>query len=154
MILEVSVCKTLKSEGRRFDLDVQFSSSASIMVIFGPSGSGKTLTIQAIAGLIKPDSGRIALNDRILFNSRDGINLMARERKVGFLFQDYALFPHLSVAENVGFRCLVLRWAIWTTMPHDEWKSSSPHLNLPRWRTIFRGNFPADSVSGSRWRGH
>ena len=106
MILEVSVCKTLKSEGRRFDLDVQFGSSASIMVIFGPSGSGKTLTIQVIAGLIKPDSGRIALNDRILFNSRDGINLRARERKVGFLFQDYALFPHLSVAENVGFSLL------------------------------------------------
>ena len=106
MILEVSVCKTLKSEGRRFDLDVQFSFSAAITVIFGASGSGKSLTIQAVAGLIKPDSGRIALNDRVLFNSQDGINLPTRERKVGLLFQDYALFPHLSVAENVGFSLL------------------------------------------------
>lgn len=106
MSMEVSISKTLGSAGRRFDLDVQFSSSASITVIFGASGSGKTLTIQAIAGLMSPDSGRIALNDRVLFDSEKGVNLAARERKVGFLFQDYALFPHLSVAENIGFSLL------------------------------------------------
>ncbi len=73
------------------------------MVIFGPSGSGKSVTIQAIAGLITPDDGRIVLNGRTLFDTRRKVNLPARERNVGYLFQDYALFPHLNVLDNVAF---------------------------------------------------
>ncbi|MEO6025186.1 MAG: ATP-binding cassette domain-containing protein [Burkholderiales bacterium] len=106
MNLEVSIRKSLQAQGRRFELDVEFNSSDQVMVIFGASGSGKTLTMQAIAGLIKPDSGRISLNGGIVFDSAHGINLPARERKVGYLFQDYALFPHMTVAENIGFSLL------------------------------------------------
>jgi molybdate transport system ATP-binding protein len=103
MLIQVDVEKRLASRGRTFTLKAAFSSEEQFVVLFGPSGSGKTLTLQSVAGLITPDAGRIALNGRVLFDSRAGINIPARERGIGYLFQDYALFPHLSVAENIGF---------------------------------------------------
>ncbi|CFX62304.1 ABC transporter-like [Syntrophomonas zehnderi OL-4] len=73
------------------------------MAILGPSGCGKTLTLKSIAGLMQPDQGRITLNEKILYDSRQGINLPAQERNIGFLFQNYALFPHLTVHDNIAF---------------------------------------------------
>lgn len=73
------------------------------MAILGPSGCGKTLTLKSIAGLMQPDQGRIILNEKVLFDSRQRINLPAQERNIGFLFQNYALFPHLTVHENIAF---------------------------------------------------
>jgi molybdate transport system ATP-binding protein len=72
------------------------------VVLFGPSGAGKTLTLQAIAGLVRPQAGVVRVGDRVLFDSSRGIDLPARERKVGYLFQDYALFPHCTVEQNVA----------------------------------------------------
>lgn len=89
--------------GRSFCLNVDFCSQQESVVLFGPSGSGKTLTLHSIAGLMAPDAGRIVLNGRILFDSKKGINLPSRLRGIGYVFQDYALFPHLTVLENVGF---------------------------------------------------
>ncbi|MEO6164889.1 MAG: ATP-binding cassette domain-containing protein [Candidatus Binatia bacterium] len=103
MKLEVQMRMSLKAEDRLFQLDVAFHSAKNLIVIFGPSGAGKSVTIQAIAGLLKPDEGRIVLDGRTLFDSNVGVNLAARERNVGYVFQDYALFPHLTVAQNVGF---------------------------------------------------
>lgn len=103
MRVEVDIRKTLRSNGRDFTLDVKFACGDDLGVVFGPSGAGKSLTLRAIAGLEKPDYGRIVVGDKILFDSMAGINLPARARTVGYLFQDYALFPHLSVEENVGF---------------------------------------------------
>jgi molybdate ABC transporter permease protein len=71
--------------------------------ILGASGSGKTLTLRAIAGLEKPHRGRVVLNGRVLFDSASGVNLPSRRRRIGLVFQNYALFPHLTVAENVAF---------------------------------------------------
>jgi len=76
---------------------------AEILSILGPSGSGKTMTLKCIAGLIKPDEGRIELNGKVLFDSDSGINLPSQQRKVGFVFQNYALFPHLTVHQNTAF---------------------------------------------------
>ena len=73
------------------------------MAILGPSGCGKTMTLKCIAGLMTPDQGKIILNKQVLFDSEQRINLPARERNIGFLFQNYALFPHLTVHENVAF---------------------------------------------------
>ncbi len=73
------------------------------MVLYGPSGSGKSMTLRAIAGLLTPDGGRIVVNRHVLFDSAVGVNLAPQVRKVGYLFQDYALFPHLTVAQNVAF---------------------------------------------------
>jgi molybdate transport system ATP-binding protein len=103
MRLEVDICKTLQSGDRRFELKAAFFSQDDLTVIFGASGSGKSLTIQAIAGLVTPEQGRIAVGGETLFDGRQGINLPARKRGVGFLFQDYALFPHLSVRDNIGY---------------------------------------------------
>lgn len=103
MSVHVSIRKTLVSGTRRFDLDVSFSSSGAYTVLSGPSGSGKTLTLKCIAGITTPDSGRVEIGERLLFDSSSRINVPVRDRGIGYLFQDYALFPHLSVAENVGF---------------------------------------------------
>ena len=103
MRLEVDIRKTLRSGARSFVLEASFSSSDDLTVIFGASGSGKSLTIQAIAGLVEPDSGRIAVGGDPLFDESQGINLPTRARNIGYLFQDYALFPHLSVRENIAY---------------------------------------------------
>jgi molybdate transport system ATP-binding protein len=106
--IEVEIRKTLRAAGREFRLDVAFTCEDEISVVFGPSGSGKSVTLKAIAGLERPDEGRIAVDGRLLFDSEQGIDLPARQRRVGYLFQDYALFPHLTVEGNVSFG--LLRW--------------------------------------------
>jgi molybdate transport system ATP-binding protein len=103
MRLEVDICKTLRSGDRTFALQTAFSSQDDLTVIFGASGSGKSLTIQAIAGLVTPDAGRIVVGGKVLFDDRQGVNLPTRERNMGYLFQDYALFPHLTVRENIAY---------------------------------------------------
>ncbi|PYO26233.1 MAG: hypothetical protein DMD85_00820 [Candidatus Rokuibacteriota bacterium] len=86
-----------------FDLDVSWSAGGGVAVLFGPSGAGKTLTLQCLAGLIPPNAGRIVVDGRVLFDSASGVNVPAQARRVGYVFQGYALFPHLTVTENVGF---------------------------------------------------
>ena len=103
MRIDVKLQKTLRARGRSFPLAVAFASEDEFVVLFGPSGAGKTVTLEAIAGLREPDSGRIVIGERVLYDRDAGINLPVRERRVGYVFQDYALFPHLTVAENVGF---------------------------------------------------
>jgi len=98
-LLEVSICKTLPG----FSLKVAFSIDQEILAILGPSGSGKTMTLQSIAGLVRPDEGYIKLNNRVLLDSASGLCLSSQVRRVGFVFQNYALFPHLSVYDNIAF---------------------------------------------------
>lgn len=103
MSFSIDISKLLKAKGRTFRLQAALSGSGGSTVLFGPSGSGKTLTLRAVAGIMTPDSGRIEVGGRTLFDSAAGINVPARQRGIGLVFQDYALFPHLSVARNVGF---------------------------------------------------
>ncbi len=103
MTARVGIKKTMTSGSRRFNLDVSFSSRSCYTILSGPSGSGKSLTLRCIAGIETPDSGRIEIGRRVLFDSEGRVNVPVRERRIGYLFQDYALFPHLSVADNVGF---------------------------------------------------
>lgn len=109
MELDIDIRKTLRSGSQRFDLSVQVRSNHRRMVIFGPSGAGKSLTLKAIAGLLKPDAGHIRLADTTLFDSAHDINLAPQIRQVGYLFQDYALFPHLTVRQNIA-SALVKGW--------------------------------------------
>ena len=99
MSLEVAIEKQLPG----FRLAVEFAANGAPLGLLGPSGSGKTMTLRAIAGLETPDRGRIVLHGRVLYDSDQGINLPARERRIGLLFQNYALFPHLTVTENIAF---------------------------------------------------
>ena len=103
MKFELDIVKRLRSGGEEFILRSQFTADERALVLFGPSGSGKTLTLQAIAGLLTPDQGRIVVNGKVLFDSKAGVNVPTRRRGVGYLFQDYALFPHRTVWENVAF---------------------------------------------------
>ncbi len=92
------------SDGRRsFDLSVAFRTDAAFVALYGPSGSGKTLTLQAMAGLLQPQAGHVRIAGQTLFDSRAGIDLPASARRIGYLFQHYALFPHLTVRQNVAF---------------------------------------------------
>ena len=86
-----------------FTLDVAWTAGDGVAVLFGPSGAGKTLTLQCLAGLLRPDQGRIVVDGRVLFDSSTGVDVPPQARRVGYVFQGYALVPHLSVAENVGF---------------------------------------------------
>ena len=103
MSFEVDLRKRVSSAGRSFELDVRFRTEARRTVIYGPSGAGKSLTLQAIAGLLRPDSGRIRFGELVLFDSAAAVDVKARSRRFGYLFQDYALFPHLNVRQNIAF---------------------------------------------------
>ncbi len=86
-----------------FVLNLNFSMTGMRAAIVGPSGSGKTATLRSIAGLLIPDSGRIVLGERVLYDSDAKINLVVQDRRVGFVFQQYALFPHMSSARNIAY---------------------------------------------------
>lgn len=86
-----------------FQLDVSLQSKEEIIGILGASGSGKSMLLRCIAGLVKPDEGQIIINGKTFFDSEKKINLSMRDRKVGFLFQNYALFPNMTIAENIAF---------------------------------------------------
>jgi len=103
MSIHIQVAKRMVSGDRQFDLDVAFTSSSKRIALFGPSGAGKSLTLRAVAGLLRPDAGRIDINGRVLFDSEVGVSLPTQSRRVAYLFQDYALFPHLTVAQNIAF---------------------------------------------------
>ncbi len=86
-----------------FSLNVAFNAEQEAIAILGASGSGKSMTLRSIAGLETPAQGRIVLNGKVLFDSEKGINLPSCDRRIGIVFQNYALFPHLTVAENIAF---------------------------------------------------
>ncbi|WP_148096688.1 sulfate/molybdate ABC transporter ATP-binding protein, partial [Aphanothece sacrum] len=86
-----------------FTLEVDFKAHRETLGLLGASGSGKSMTLRCIAGLENPDQGHISINGRILFDSQQGINIPSCNRKVGFVFQNYALFSHLTVAKNIAF---------------------------------------------------
>ena len=92
MSLYININKNLSS----FNLDVSIEIKGGIIGFLGSSGSGKSMTLKCIAGLEKPSKGKIIINDKVLFDSEEKINVKTKDRKVGFLFQNYALFPHMT----------------------------------------------------------
>ncbi|CAN7568774.1 ABC transporter ATP-binding protein [Variovorax paradoxus] len=102
-MIDVDLKLTVTDGARRFDLAARFATDVPFAALYGPSGAGKTLTLQAIAGLLHPSAGHVRLDGRTLYDSARGIDVPAPARRIGYLFQNYALFPHLSVRENVAF---------------------------------------------------
>lgn len=97
MALIVNIEKTLGD----FHLNVHFTAEREVMALLGASGCGKSMTLKCIAGIVRPDKGYIELNGRVLFDSDKKIDLPPQKRKVGYLFQQYALFPHMTVEQNI-----------------------------------------------------
>ncbi|SRR5258706_3239509 len=148
MPLSVDIRKTFVTAERRFTLDVSFATTNQRVVLFGPSGAGKSLTLQAIAGLQRPDEGAIVLNDTLLFDSVRGVNLKPQSRRIAYLFQDYALFPHLNVRQNIAFGL------------HPGWLNPRPRVQHPEvdyWLNALdlqgvAGSHPAQLSGGQKQR--
>lgn len=148
MTIDVAVSKRLEAADRHFALDIAFASDSRRIALYGPSGAGKTLTLHAIAGLLTPDSGRIVLNGRTLFDAAARIDVRPQRRHVAYLFQDYALFPHLTVAQNVAFG-LARGWL----NPGRQVR----HPEADRWIDAFglreiTGHYPAEISGGQKQR--
>lgn len=145
---EVDISKRVGSPRRYFNLRVRFATEGRRTVIHGPSGAGKSLLLQALAGLLGPDSGRIAFGGDVLYDSAAGVQVPARARRFGYLFQDYALFPHLDVRQNVAFGL------------DAGWRNPSAqqrHEAVERWLAAFEllevaHQRPADLSGGQRQR--
>ena len=99
MSIEASITKCL---GKNFTLEVDLRTDGGCLGILGASGSGKSMTLKCIAGIETPDAGRIVVNGRTLFDSAERVNLRPQRRRVGYLFQNYALFPRMTTEENIG----------------------------------------------------
>lgn len=127
-------------------VDVEFAFDNGIIVLFGPSGSGKTTILKCLAGLQNPDKGKISLGESLFFSSEDGISLPARKRRIGYLFQDYALFPHMNVRDNVLYG-----------VPNTRRSAETHHLNPDELMTMLRishlqTRFPANLSGGEKQR--
>ncbi|MGF6710891.1 molybdate transport system ATP-binding protein [Luteibacter sp. W1I16] len=136
MSVDVAIRTTLRADDRHFDLDVSFVSEHRRIVIYGPSGAGKSLTLRTMAGLLTPDAGHVRVDGRTLLDVAAGVNLPARDREVAYVFQDYALFPHLTVAQNIGFG-LARGWLNPRRRAHDD--------RVRRWIETFELPVVADS---------
>ncbi len=131
-------------ESAEFALDIEFEAGPGVTVLFGASGAGKTLTLDAIAGFVKPDEGRILLDDEILFDAGTGVNLRPRERRCGYVFQNYALFPHMTLRQNLTFAAG--RW------PRGE-RRRRVHEALERFRLgEIAGRMPHELSGGQKQR--
>jgi molybdate transport system ATP-binding protein len=146
--VDIALRTTLHADEHRFVLDVALRSDHRRVVLFGPSGAGKSLTLRAMAGLIVPEAGYVRIHGRTLFDAGGGVNLPARRRGLGYVFQDYALFPHLTVAQNIGFG-LRHGWRNPSRRRHDP--------RVERWLAAFEltavaESYPARISGGQRQR--
>ena len=134
-MLRVDITKRLDC----YDLEIHIESDSDALGIFGASGAGKSMTLKCIAGIEKPDSGRIELNGRVLFDSAKRIDVKPRLRGVGYLFQEYALFPNMTVAGNI--------MAGLHRLPRRDRKAKAEEL-MERFRISRLSSYRPDSLSG------
>jgi ABC-type sulfate/molybdate transport systems ATPase subunit len=104
-MLQARLRKTFpqRDDSAGFSLDLELQAATGVTVLFGPSGSGKTQVLDSIAGFTRPDEGRILLDDELLFDAATGVHLPPQARNCGYVFQNYALFPHMTLRENLMF---------------------------------------------------
>lgn len=140
MPLEIQIEKRLPD----FKLEVSFTTGDAPLSILGPSGAGKTMLLRCIAGLENPDRGRITLNGRVLFDADHHIATPARARRVGMLFQHYALFPHRTVAENIVFGL--------ASLPRNEQAKRAADLMERVHISELSGRYPRDLSGGEQQR--
>lgn len=98
----MSLSVSVKKDYGNFRLNACFEAGNEALALLGASGCGKSLTLRCVAGIERPDEGRIVLDGRVLFDSRAGVDLPPRQRRVGYLFQQYALFPNMTALQNIS----------------------------------------------------
>jgi molybdate transport system ATP-binding protein len=148
MVWHVDVQRRFEHGKRRFELHAKFSSASRRLVLFGPSGAGKSQTLKIIAGLTAPDAGHVRLNGETLVDRRSGVDIPARHRRLAYVFQDYALFPHLTVLQNIAFGV------------HRGWLNARRHEHnevVQRWLRTFElepvaQQYPEQLSGGQRQR--
>jgi len=148
VIWDVELRRELVHGRSRFAIDASFASDAERLVLHGPSGAGKTQTLKMIAGIVRPDRGHVGVADRVLFDSALAIDLSPQQRRVAVVFQDYALFPHLTVRQNIAFA----RRTGWLNPARDASDAA-----VERWITAFHleavsGHYPHQLSGGQRQR--
>jgi molybdate transport system ATP-binding protein len=145
---DIDLHKHLRHGASRFQLDVRFASQAPHLALFGPSGAGKTQVLKMIAGIVRPDSGHVQIAGRRLYDGSAGVHLPPQARGLGFVLQDYALFPHLTVSQNVAFAL------------HRGWRNPARNVQAPaakRWIDALHlqavaGQYPHQLSGGQRQR--
>ena len=148
MVWDIALHKLLRQGETRFALDVHFSSAAQRVVLHGPSGAGKTQTLRMIAGITAPDAGRVSVAGRVLCDIGAGLSLSPQQRRLAYVFQDYALFPHLTVRQNIAF-ALSAGWRNPSRTAHDP--------GVDHWLRSFRleahaAHYPHQISGGQRQR--
>jgi len=129
VIWNVELRRELVHGRSRFAIDASFASDAERLVLHGPSGAGKTQTLKMIAGIARPDRGRVVVAGRTLYDSAARVCVSPQERRLGYVFQDYALFPHLTVRQNIAFGL------------RSGWRNPAPSIVAPavdRWIATFQ----------------
>jgi molybdate transport system ATP-binding protein len=139
-MIEIRVEKDLGN----FSLSLSLRLQKAVTVLFGPSGSGKTLTLQTIAGLVEPDSGMVQVNGLVYFDKKKRVNLPIHRRRVGYVFQEPSLFPHMTVSENIAYGI--------SGLPSIERKQRVNHM-IERMRLGgLEKNFPYQISGGQKQR--
>jgi molybdate transport system ATP-binding protein len=147
-VWDIALRKHLRQGHSRFQIDLQFSSAAPRVVLFGPSGAGKSQTLRMVAGITRPDAGHVRVAGRTLYDAAGRVHLSPQQRGLGYLFQDYALFPHLTVRQNIAFA------------RHRGWRNPARDASdaaVQRWLRSFgleavAGHWPHQISGGQRQR--
>ena len=143
--LSASVQKRLPADGgREFRLDLELAVPAGITILFGASGAGKTTLLDCLAGLLEPDAGRIVLSNRVLFDRAADVSVPTRRRQVGYVFQDLALFPHLTVEANIRYGL--------AKIPADEQRRRAAVILESLRAAHLAARFPGEISGGERQR--
>jgi len=142
--LTARIRKSFPSTARAFSLEVDFSASPGFTILFGPSGSGKTTLLDCVAGLATPDAGHVTVRGRVFFDRAAHINAPVARRGVGYVLQDLALFPHMSVGENVEYGLAHL--------PHGERAQRSAGILQDFRIEHLSARRPAETSGGERQR--
>lgn len=148
-MFDFHIQKTLHQPDKHiFELNIRLQSQSNCVVIMGPSGSGKSLMLKSLAGLLTPDYGYIRINQHTLFDTQQRINLSPQKRHLAYVFQDYALFPHLNVRQNIASG---LKKGLFNPRKNNN------HPDVEHWLTLMNLNqvaqqFPAHLSGGQRQR--
>lgn len=145
-MFDIHVEKHLVSKYRLFHLNAAIKTNNDVVVVVGPSGSGKSLTIKTVAGLLTPDAGYVRVNGRTLFDSTTKVDVAIQDRHVAYIPQNYALFPHLTVEQNVAFS---LKRSSWTNRLNDKHRAIVMDI-LEKFRIADLAKQPIQLLSGGQ----